>query len=407
MMKAAHWPRLAGALLCLFVLVSPLLPLDGVRLALLLLLLGGELWFSRAQATMPVPPLGGLRASAIWLPWLLWGLLSCAWSFNPSYSFYYWTNEMLFAAALFALGLRLAQRQVAEVWVFAGLAAMTAVLGALSAAHLVWPAAVPLYLPGWLDNQPQATVYLVWAQVAAIWWLIKGGRSGWTISLLTLLCIVLTLWVAGKRAPYLAQLALCVLPLLFLWRAGAQSRVLRRLSLVLAVFAVLYVLAAHQLVSTRSAGYKPGVGMMPSGLHSTVVNSDRYEIWRFWLQEARSNLWLGTGAGRFLPLEVYVPVYPPGYDPWALTHAHNIWLNQTLQLGIPGLLFFSLIWLLLIKRFARREGDENCQYANVLRALAISALLTMLIRNGTDDLLFGSSGAAWWLLIAFLYQRSR
>lgn len=408
MSSILHWPQLAGLLLCLLLAVSPVLPLDAMRLVLLLALLAGEVWFSRQAARPPGPALAGtLRACLIWLPWLVWGLLSWWWSQQPHYTWYYWLNEMLFAVMLFVLGVRLAARPVADGWIFSGLTLMALVLALLSGAHLLWPEQVPLYLPGWLDNEPQATVYLVLAQVAALWWMIKGGRRGWAVGMVTLLAVLLMAWVAGKRAPYLALLALCVLPLPLLWRAGLPAALLRRLALVLAVFGALGALAAWQLVSTRPASYLAGVGLTAPGLHSTVANSDRYDIWRFWLEEGQASPWLGTGAGRFLPQHVYAHTIPKGVDPWSRAHAHNAWLNQWLQLGVPGVIFFSLIWISLAIRFWPVRSDENCQYVNILRALAFSALAAMVIRNSTDDLLFGSSGAVWWLVIAFLYYRAQ
>lgn len=405
-MKILHWPQLSGLLLALFLLLSPVLPLDGLRLAVLLALVAGELWCSRQRASVASPPLDW-RPLLIWLPWLLWGLLSSLWSAQPDYSLYYWLNEMLFAALVFFLGLRLAQRQANDGWLFAGLALMAGLLAALSAAHLLWPQQVPLYLPGILDNEPQATLYLVLAQLAAVAWLIRGGARGWIIGIGVLLAIALAAWVAGKRSAYLALLTLAVLPLPWLWRAGLARALCLRVTLVLLLFALLGGLAARELVSSRPAAFKPGVGMVSPGLRSTVVHSDRYAIWRFWLEKGMASPWLGTGAGRYLPQQQYAAQVPPGIDPWSRTHGHNLWLNQWLQLGLPGLFFYSLIWLWLAVRLWPGQSDANCQYANVLRALAFCGLLAMLIRNGTDDVLFGASGAAWWLVIAFMYQRTR
>lgn len=387
-----------GLLLALLVILSPLQPLEGLRLVVLALLLAIELSRSRGGASQPWPPV------LIWLPWLAWAAASFFWSHNPSYTVYYWLQELLPTLLVFVLGYRLALRGVGMHWLAWGVGLMLALMTLLSLGHAAAPAAWPLYYPGWLDNEPQATAYLVLAQLLACVCLLHGGRGRYVIGLLLLVGIQVVAWMAVKRVPYVAMFVQALLVPLLLWRAPLRHVLGVRLLAPLAIFAVVTVVAALHVVQVRPMTHMPAGQPAPT-LRAAVMNTDRAGIWQFWLHEGRQHWWLGVGAGRYLPNHVYYPVAQPGVDPWARAHAHNALLNQWLQLGVPGALAYAAIWFWLLWQMIRLEGDKNCHSSDVLRALAFGALLSMVIRNGTDDVLFGACGNLWWLCCGFMASR--
>ncbi len=69
---------------------------------------------------------------------------------------------------------------------------------------------------------------------------------------------------------------------------------------------------------------------------------ERLAHWQTAQEMARYNLWLGVGIGN------YEPVYP-GYAlinwPYALGHAHNIYLNLLAETGLVGLIAYAGLWI--------------------------------------------------------------
>lgn len=395
-----RWPVIAGGLIVLLAVSSPLQPLQGLRLFVLLLLMVGGLWFSRSNLQ------GWVSFWPAWLPWLVWSALSLLWSFDRDYSAYYWLSEILPAVLLVGLGVQLARQGVQEIWIFAALGLMAALLAIVSGAHLLWPLAVPLYYPGWLSDEPQATAYLVLAFPAAVWLLLSKRRSSWAYGVLILLSIQLVAWVALKRSPYFAMLAqgavfLLLLPLLRLPRAAVC-----RLGVVLGVFILCSFFVAIQVGNSRPASYAAGAAP-ETGLVAAVAHNERYQTWAFWLEQGQSHFWSGTGVGLWLPNHVYVRGKIMDEHSWLYAHGHNIFLDQWLQLGLPGLLAFSWLWLLLFRHSVQGMADANCQYVRILSALAFCTLLAMVIRSGTDDFFHGSYAALWWLAAGYLGGRTR
>jgi len=85
-------------------------------------------------------------------------------------------------------------------------------------------------------------------------------------------------------------------------------------------------------------------------------------------------------------------------DVHAPTHAHNVFLDLVLQIGLVGLAIW--IWLhveilrLTLKR-ARQGGDREKAWA----AAAVALVLAMLVKNSTNDLIVYGNAILFWALL--------
>lgn len=397
----SRWPSIGGVLLLLFIAVSPLMPLDGLRLLLLLLLFAGALLYCKFRGDWSEWRIG----SWTFLPWVAWAGLSIAWSADPGYSAYYWLNEVLMTVFVFLLGTQLARQKVDTKYLFVGFALMLLLLAVISGMHVVFPLAVPLYYPGWLDNEPQATAYLVMGLSAACWWILRRSLVSKCIGLLLLIAIHVVAWVALKRSPYLALMAQ-VTVLLFVVQFRLNRNLVRYVVPVLIVFLIATLVLAIQVGRQRPASYAAGASAQ-TGLAASFTQNERYQTWSFWFDQGAAHPWLGVGVGRYLPNHVYVNPKTSHVDPWFVAHGHNVFLNQWLQLGFFGVATYVFLWGRFFVFALKRLTAVNCQYVRILSGLMLSALLAMLVRNGTDDLLFGSCGALWWLALGYLQEQIR
>jgi O-antigen ligase len=84
-----------------------------------------------------------------------------------------------------------------------------------------------------------------------------------------------------------------------------------------------------------------------------------------------------------------------------LWHAHNIFLDTALQLGLPGVVLFILVLLATL-----REGWRLAQAPDARAAACGIALLAvlagMVVRNSTDTLLVRQNALLYWGVVGIL-----
>lgn len=114
---------------------------------------------------------------------------------------------------------------------------------------------------------------------------------------------------------------------------------------------------------------------------STVLY--RINIWKGCAALIRSCFMTGVGVGEVAFAEAYVDFALPGIE--SALHAHNLFLQITIELGVAGLLVFVVLILMLVRSsfslFRKRSfGDFNS-----LMGLACLAALMALLVNGMTE----------------------
>jgi O-antigen ligase len=110
--------------------------------------------------------------------------------------------------------------------------------------------------------------------------------------------------------------------------------------------------------------------------------------------------WCAIGFGKPLPALAYGSLIPTALvrlDGNVLTHAHNIFLNTLLQVGIVGLVLELMVFGYLGYQFFRVRREHPWIY----RA-GIALLLGMLTKNLTDDFMWQSTMLMFWALAGWL-----
>jgi O-antigen ligase len=125
-----------------------------------------------------------------------------------------------------------------------------------------------------------------------------------------------------------------------------------------------------------------------------MARDTRPAIWSAYLELAKQHPWLGVGFGRSLPSKTYHLVENEEFrhiDAHAPTHAHNLLLDLTLEVGLIGLavwLYLHVALLMLAIQHARPRGNREKAWA----AAAVALILSMLVKNSTNDLMvFGNA----------------
>ena len=378
-----------------------------VALRLALLLVGAALacvtaWRNRAD-TQLLPP--------ILLPFLLWAgwaWLSVVWSIEPERTLKELRNEVVYTGA--------------ALWMcfIAGQAA--------NAARIVIP----------IVGGAAAAVMAIGLRDFSISWEryvygLHGGPGDHSSALLTLApCIAMTLWY-GWRAGWRLTIQLPAWILVLLVLASAYCTLNRTVWIGLGVEILLIgvLMRLRQRTSTRrpwSARARLASGLVALAIvggvagtlgeiqarreaagGTSLAGDHRLLLWPEIFELIHDRPLTGYGFGRGLLRHPLRSEF--GTVDAQLWHAHNTFLEQLVQLGVPGLALFALLLAAIL-----REGWRMTLDASDFRAACGSALIAvvtgMLVRNMTDTLFVRGNSLLFWgatgtLLGLAIVRRSR
>ncbi|MEJ1091111.1 O-antigen ligase family protein [Microbacterium istanbulense] len=294
---------------------------------------------------------------------------------------------------------------------------------ALSLAIELWVALVlqhPL-LPNFLEVPDEIDPHLYWVRGN----LFDGGRiqgivgNAHTLAMMCLFALIVfgVLFVARARRRG-ALLVWAALALVLLVKAASATVYLSALVVLVVLTAALLARAATSPRKRRNVyigfGAVALVGVVAAWVLRDALldvlgkGSDltgRIEIWNaVWARAAERPVF---GNGFSSP---WVP-WDPTFDGWILNHgitvfhAHNMWLDVFLQLGVVGVILMAIAWLALLWRswfFAvdRPRWDLDAQRPYSAIALAPVLLVAVLLIEGLAEsapiMLWG------WLLLVML-----
>nr|MBN1228985.1 O-antigen ligase family protein [Anaerolineae bacterium] len=155
-------------------------------------------------------------------------------------------------------------------------------------------------------------------------------------------------FMSWSRGAWLA-LACAGLAILFAWPRKAW------IGLILVAATILLGLLSLELdllpasISSRLTGFTASIQTFDvRGVDVTVANYavlERLAHWQAAGEMIRQNFWLGVGLGNYEP--VYHQ-YALINWPYALGHAHNIYLNIFAETGLVGVSAYATMWLIII-----------------------------------------------------------
>lgn len=166
----------------------------------------------------------------------------------------------------------------------------------------------------------------------------------------------------------------------------------RRLMIFLVGLSLIAGLLGFQLV--RRLGTQENV----TQASEIVLSKDvRWELWRFSLEKISERPWTGAGFGRPAFRQAYPEFMPENIYLW---HAHNMVINKGVQMGIPGIATFLILWLMLVREFVRHLDTSPARHA--LAVAGLSLLAAVFVKNMTDDFFVRDMALLFWLLVGIL-----
>lgn len=399
-------------LICAPFLLFPTVNSAGTILALLLLL-ASWLWPVDRHQWLPRTPL-----NTLWLVWWLWVGIAILVTADPALTLPKVTGLILGFAAWRFLSLFLRDL----VWFNAAIAVFVLIgLGFTFIAILSvnWFDKIPFVtgLMRWLpdrfislpESHPLGTHANQMAGTLLSFMLLplsllidkfppqKWGHW-WRLFLLTLFLAALLLFTQSRSGWIGAYGGVVVL--LVLWRlalpAGKKRQVMGW-GLLLTLLALGLVLAFVGPERLQTLWEDPA---QPTMIGSLATINFRLEVWRWGLAAAGDFPFTGMGLGAFrqVVFRLYPIAVPPNLD---IAHAHNIFLQVALDVGLPGLvvyLGFLLLAGVTTWQIMRQRAD--------LRPAAIglfSSIVALHFFGLTDAIALGAKpGLLFWLALGLL-----
>lgn len=288
-------------------------------------------------------------------------LISCFWAENPAVVLTSWRNELLipFLGLLVYcfFSLRLDDGSAKKV-----LLGVVVLLVLLSLAGFVWFGYGGVFKLFYDNGYYTTYVVIVFSAYLPF---VKGW---WRMVFYS--CLAFCFFLTGQRVVWL------LLPVMafadFFCSGGGKNY---RAILGLVFIALISILVLKYLQSIRPAdAFDPHV--KPSGLFAYLMANERLYLWGQWLSRGLDNPWIGIGFGRDTALAHFSQggVWPKE----RLTHAHNMILNQFVQLGFVGVSLLVATYGQLLKYFA------SCLKSRFAWS-GLFVLFFFFLRNLTDD----------------------
>ncbi len=320
-----------------------------------------------------------------WLLWAAWTALSITWSLEPARSQKEWQNEVVYTMLALCV-CYIGGQAKAAARAFVLTLATGATLACLSALWAFASGLPPESSAGW-----------------------HGGPGDHTAALLTLMpCTLAVVWYARQAHwPRTATWATALLIVLFLAAAYAtQNRtVWLGFALEIAVFAVVLAIrrsgdrhaqlsialtGAVVVAATATVVLLVQAERETTGAYSMSADP-RLSIWPKATQYVEHRPLTGYGFGRGL-LRERLPAEAHHELAW---HAHNLFLDLALQVGLTGLALFVVLLAATLRQGLRFAADTSPATAACGMAL-IAVLAGMLARNMTDVLFVRQNSLLFW-----------
>lgn len=346
----------------------------------------------------------GVPSLPIKLPLALWAgfaVLSLAWSLDPVFSLNEIKSEIGYGMlAFFSFYVLTPGAREWRLWLhcLAAGVLLTALLALwFNRAHL---GAFPTYDLAWQHGPITYSTYLALVSPFLLaLWLAAPLRDFPRNLAWLLLPLFLFAGYATLNRMFWLSFGAVLLAFAVLWRRGGikprRSNLLAA-GIAFALVALLFVAVAKQ--RPTDAVVTPSANSAVTGhLVETFGNSERYRIWNFWLERIAERPWAGVGFGRDLPHSVHADLRPKEWTVLMFAHAHNLFLNYVLQLGIGGLVALLLLLGALLREFWRIRRAPAPD-AGIVGLCGIALVVALVSKNMTDDLFWRNDSLLFWSL---------
>jgi O-antigen ligase len=119
---------------------------------------------------------------------------------------------------------------------------------------------------------------------------------------------------------------------------------------------MLFIATLVALWSNNNWRHREGKLRIPISVSRAMVSDARPRLWAFYVSQLPTNPWFGVGFGKPVPSLACGTLIPDDLvelDGNVRTHAHNVFLNTLVQIGVTGPLIQLSLFAFLAYQSAR------------------------------------------------------
>ncbi len=356
-----------------------ILPFPGTVALRLLCLAVAFVYTIYAWKRLAVPPFPLKPALAVWV---LVALASLFYAVDPADSLSEIKNELTYTMMAFVAFFVITCDERRMKWMFLALVAGAFVL-------CIWALAARMSLGYWEDSGRYggrvsfATYLVAVAPVVVLMGFYFEDLRLRRLSLVLLGLLLVTGFFSLQRIIWIVLLVQAGLAWFLLWRF---KLIHVRFRFIAAVFFGGTILAAGMLIAVQ---------LTRTHEFSTLSTDVRGGFWPAVAGRILETPLTGAGFGRGALSKKHRDLTPP--DAPYLWHAHNVFLNYGLAMGVPGILALTLLFAGLIRAYWRfcRGRDPH------LRMLGIAGIMLVggvVLRNQVNDMFLRDQAILFWAL---------
>lgn len=331
--------------------------------------------------------------------WAALAVASAAWSRDRAYTISELKPEVLYPALALAFFFLASRADRWRAWWIA-LVAGTALAAAASPLLGALPFAISRHAvdggPGPLSTHLVLVTPLLFAMV----WHKPWGRDQAPLALIVALALLVAAgWFTANRMIW-AALGAELLTGIAAWRASARLGAVpeRSLPRVTLAVGILFVVAfATSVIERNDKAFR-----IASPAASQVERDLRPRIWAVAAERFREAPLLGHGFGREILASSFIPITPRQHP--EIRHAHNVFLDVALQLGVAGFAIFAALLIALGREYRHFLADPRLAPLGIM---GLAVLAGFIVKNLTDDFLYRHNALLFWAVNGMLLGLAR
>lgn len=322
---------------------------------------------------------------------LIWILVALPWAADPGYSFAEWRKTVA-KIFMFYFVVQAIKSQHSTNRIILSILAGVVVVSLLEVGYFFQRGGEIFHLSnrgGFLTGSSQwLSVFVVMGFPVVFFGLRQShGWYGWSGALCCLGAITLGLLVCNTRAAWVAIGVEMVV--LFCLKFFKQGWVALAGGILVIVMVFLTIISLEKTQEIFPASH----------FNSTSTMQLRINTWTLASQDIQERPLFGLGYGQHSFGKVY-----PNLGTEFHSHIHNSFISKAVQLGIPGVFFFSWIFLVVLKKsynlFRKNSEDDVGSVCLVILLMTVG----LMVRNLFDDMFMGTVEYLFWLMVGLLFS---
>ena len=235
---------------------------------------------------------------------------------------------------------------------------------------------------------------------------LKNNKINKTL-LLCLLCFLnlVALYFTGNRIVWFAFLIELILLIYLLYYYKVFFSNKRTVFFIIFAFLAVGIVLNFIVLKNRADNNSiyeyntPFYKILTLKIQKSLEDDPRIKIWKVAIKNIRENPMSGGGFGR----EAFKLLNPDFVKTQPFSwHAHNIFLNKGVQMGIPGVIIFVILFTALIKKFFNlcnkiKNNNDNKEFI-IYPIAGIVITIGVIIKNLTDDFFIRDYAWLFWII---------